>query len=157
MQLTFTRNGLTFNLSPELIVVACDPRGLSSVMGQTSAERAIFKALQNFTFFTTTLKVRPIRGQDRKVILDPQICSEMAGIVHGFRNETAKQWGLDAAIAQDWRLNESCSWTRRRRGGLSSPAATRSSKSRKTRSGERRTWQRTRSTHPISTISTSTN
>jgi len=100
MQLTFTRNGLTFSLSPELIVVACDPRGLSSVMGQTSAERAIFKALQNFTFFTTTLKVRPIRGQDRKVILDPQICSEMAGIVHGFRNETAKQWGLDVANAQ---------------------------------------------------------
>jgi hypothetical protein len=104
MKVTYRTGGGTFQIEPALLVVACDPRALQGIMDYTNQERAIFAALQNFTFFTTCVKVRPARKQDRVVILDAEICSLMDGIVHGYRNETAKQWGLDAANQQSTNL-----------------------------------------------------
>src|ERR1044071_297090 len=104
MKVTYRTGGGTFQIEPVLLVIACDPRALHGVMDYTNKERAIFAALQNFTFFTTCVRVRPARRQDRVVILDPEICSQMEGIVHGYRNETAKQWGLNAANQQPTNL-----------------------------------------------------
>ena len=104
MKVTYRIGGGTFQIEPALLVVACDPRALQGIMDYTNKERAIFAALQNFTFFTTCVRVLPARKQDRVVILDPEICSQMEGIVHGYRNETAKQWGLDAANQQPTNL-----------------------------------------------------
>jgi hypothetical protein len=104
MKVTYRTGGGIFQIEPALLVVACDPRALQGIMDYTNEERAIFAALQNFTFFTTCVRVLPARRQDRVVILDPEICRRMEGIVHGYRNETAKQWGLDAANQQPTNL-----------------------------------------------------
>ena len=92
--------GPVVRIEPELLVIACDPRSLVGKIDYSSDERKIFAALENFTFFTTCLQVLPNKKQDRVVVLDPAICSKMEGLVHGYRNETAKQWGLPQANSQ---------------------------------------------------------
>ena len=104
MKVTYRTGGRTVQIEPALLIVACDPRALEGIMDYTEEERTIFGALQNFTFFTTCVKVHPAKKQNRVVILDAQICGLMAGVVHGYRNETAKQWGLDAANQQETNL-----------------------------------------------------
>jgi hypothetical protein len=86
--------GAAVRVEPELLVIACDPRSLIGKIDYSSDERQIFAALRNFTFFTTCLQLVPNKVQDRVVVLDAAICSKMEGLVHGYRNETAKQWGL---------------------------------------------------------------
>jgi hypothetical protein len=82
----------------ELLVVACDPRNLSKVMGLTPAEQTIFGAITNFTFHITLVKVRGAGGGPLNAkfgaILAPDIVLKMEGDVCGFRNETAKQYTL---------------------------------------------------------------
>ncbi len=100
MKITYALDGNDANpltLTPSLAVIACDPRSLRDVMSFTPQESLLFDALQNFTFYTATLRVYPVRKQDMVVILDPLICEKMNGDVHGYRNETAKQFGLDKA------------------------------------------------------------
>jgi hypothetical protein len=100
MKVTYRTGDRIWQIEPALLVVACDPRALEGIMDYTEEERTIFDALQNFTFFTTCVRVQPAKKQDRIVILDALICGLMDGVVHGYRNETAKQWGLDAANRQ---------------------------------------------------------
>ena len=89
--------GAVVRIEPKLLVIACDPRSLVGKIDYSSDESRIFAALENFTFFTTCLQVKPVKTQDRVVVLDAAICSKMEGFVHGYRNETAKQWGLGQA------------------------------------------------------------
>jgi hypothetical protein len=57
----------------------------------------LLNSLRNFTFYTTCLRVYPRTEQDRVVILAPDIVESQTGLVQGYRNETAKRWGLPAA------------------------------------------------------------
>jgi hypothetical protein len=97
MLVQYTKGGAVVRIEPELFVIACDPRSLVGKIDYSSDESRIFAALENFTFFTTCLQVLPVKQQDRVVVLDAAICSKMEGLVHGYRNETAKQWGLPYA------------------------------------------------------------
>lgn len=97
MKISYEIDNAISEIEPELLVIACDPRSLYNVTTYTTEENTIFHALENFTFYTTCLRVKPARKQDRVVVLDAKICGEMAGLVHGYRNETAKQWNLDVA------------------------------------------------------------
>ena len=84
-------------VEPGLLVVACDPRNLVGILDYTEKELTLLNELENFTFYTTCLKVYPKAEQNRVIILDPALIESMSGLVHGYRNETAKQWGLDKA------------------------------------------------------------
>lgn len=97
MDVVYESGGQVVTVNPSLLVIACDPRGLASVMDYTPQELGIFAALQNFTFYTTCLRVYPKRVQDRIVILSPAVTEAMVGDVQGYRNETGKQWGLTTA------------------------------------------------------------
>ncbi|HEY5707452.1 MAG TPA: hypothetical protein VIS96_17980 [Terrimicrobiaceae bacterium] len=82
----------------ELLVVACDPRNLYGICDYTTTERGIFDKLKNFTFHTSLPKVNvPKLAQKHAVIFAPNPLEAMAGNVYGFRNESAKQFGLDRA------------------------------------------------------------
>jgi hypothetical protein len=97
MEVVYQTGGNSVVVNPELLVVACDPRALKSVMAYSPQERWTFDALRNFTFYTTCLRVYPRKAQDRVVILAPDIVESQTGLVQGYRNETAKQWGLSVA------------------------------------------------------------
>lgn len=84
-------------LRPALLVIACDPRALEPVMDYTPQELELLNSLRNFTFYTTCLRVYPRTSQGRVVILAPDVVESQAGLVQGYRNETAKQWGLPVA------------------------------------------------------------
>jgi NAD(P)-binding Rossmann-like domain len=100
MLVQYSKGGAVVRIEPELLVIACDPRPLVGKIDYSYDELQIFAALENFTFFTTCLQVLPNKVQDRVVVLDAAICSKMEGLVHGYRNETAKQWGLPQANKQ---------------------------------------------------------
>lgn len=110
IEITYRQDGVNVELTCDLLVAACDPRpllGLAGlpqpplVMRPTPDEKRIFGALTDFVFQTTLLTVdvppddvdQPIYG----AILDPARVSEMRGDVSGFRNESAKQYTLEAA------------------------------------------------------------
>ena len=97
MELVYQTDGRHVTVKPALLVIACDPRALEPVMDYTREERALLNSLRNFTFYTTCLRVTPRRAQERVVILAPEIVESQSGLVQGYRNETAKQWGLSAA------------------------------------------------------------
>jgi hypothetical protein len=97
MELIYRTGGKQVVVDPALLVIACDPRALEPVMDYTREERALLNSLRNFTFYTTCLRVYPRETQDRVVILAPDIVESQQGLVQGYRNETAKQWGLPAA------------------------------------------------------------
>lgn len=78
----------------ELMVVACDPRNLEAVCNFNSRELAIFRQLQNFTFHTTLMSVPLTKKQDHGVIFAPYVLDRMRGSIYGFRNESAKKFGL---------------------------------------------------------------
>jgi len=87
----------------DFLIVACDPTLLP--MDRTPDESRVFDALTNFTFHTFALRVKVPTGkvgQDGKpsfgvVLRPPMSPSEMDGRIYGFRNETAKQYTLEAA------------------------------------------------------------
>jgi len=96
------------NSSPEtiacdLLVVACDPRGLEDVCKFTDNEKAVFDSLINYTFHTTVVKVPvptdPDSMPEYGIILKPEAIDKMSGAVSGYRNETAKQFSLQTANA----------------------------------------------------------
>src|SRR5882757_987738 len=97
MEVVYETGGTGVTVNPTLLVIACDPRALEPVMDYTPQERVLLNSLRNFTFYTTCLRVYPRKTQDRVVILDPDIVETQTGLVQGYRNETAKRWGLPAA------------------------------------------------------------
>ncbi|MBO9556262.1 NAD(P)-binding protein [Cellulomonas sp.] len=99
MEVIYQTGGVRKVVNPALLVIACDPRALEPVMDYTPHERALLDSLQNFTFYTTCLRVYPRTAQERVVILAPDIVESQTGLVQGYRNETAKQWGLPVANA----------------------------------------------------------
>ena len=104
LRLTLSVEGQTVIVDPcDLLVVACDPRGLTDVCTFTPSELAVFDGLQNYTFHTTLVRVPVPTDAARKpkfgVILKPDAIDRMEGNVSGFRNETAKQFSLETANA----------------------------------------------------------
>jgi len=87
----------------DLLVVACDPRGLEKVCKFTANETEVFDSLVNYTFHTTVVKVPvptdPALIPAYGIILKPEAIDKMAGTVSGYRNETAKQFSLQTANA----------------------------------------------------------
>lgn len=89
----------------DFLIVACDPTSLP--MDRTPEENRVFTALTNFTFHTFALRVKVPTGkvgQEDKpifgvVLRPPMSDAEMDGRIYGFRNETAKQYTLEAANA----------------------------------------------------------
>lgn len=92
-----TGSGGGATMGCDLLIVACDPRGLP--MPLSDAERQVFSRLQNFTFHTYALKVKvPDQKPEFGIVLKPPTgLEEMDGRVYGFRNESAKQFTLAAA------------------------------------------------------------
>lgn len=78
----------------DLMVVACDPRNLQKVCNFDQEELKIFSQLQNFTFHTTLMTVKLTKPQQHGVIFAPSPLESMKGSVYGFRNESAKRFGL---------------------------------------------------------------
>jgi len=78
----------------ELMVVACDPRNLEKVCNFDRPELDIFSRLQNFTFHTTLMIVPCLKEQKHGVVFAPYSLEKMQGAVYGFRNESAKKFGL---------------------------------------------------------------
>jgi len=88
-----------------LLVLACDPRNLEGVMQYTNKEQAIFGKLINFTFHTTLMKVKvPANPGSHGVIFAPQPLEQMNGSFYGFRNESAKQFGVKKAKKMEHNL-----------------------------------------------------
>jgi hypothetical protein len=83
----------------ELLVVACDPRNLFGVCDYRPDERAVFTKLRNFTFHTSLLKVKWEPGVPlaHAVVFAPEPLDRMEGKIYGFRNESAKEFGLEKA------------------------------------------------------------
>jgi hypothetical protein len=90
----------------ELLVVACDPRNLYGVCDYRPAERAVFKRFINFTFHTSLLKVTLKKNFQMKygVIFAPEPLADPDGSIYGFRNESAKEFGLAkaSALKENW-------------------------------------------------------
>jgi hypothetical protein len=89
-----------------LLVIACDPRSLIGVCDYSAEEITTFKELVNFTFHTTLMKVTVNRKTwlPHGVIFAPTPLNSMNGSVYGFRNESAKQFGLDLAEGMEHNL-----------------------------------------------------
>ncbi len=91
LRLTLSVEGQTVIVDPcDLLVVACDPRGLAADCDFTPDELAVFAGLQNYTFHTTLVKVPvPTAAAQKKqppfgVILKPEAIDQMAGTSAGF-------------------------------------------------------------------------
>jgi hypothetical protein len=80
-----------------LLIIACDPRNLTNICDYTPAELDIFAKLIDFTFHTSLLKVKVSATQPHAVHFAPHTLEQMAGDVYAFRNESAKQFGLEVA------------------------------------------------------------
>ncbi|MEM1324803.1 MAG: NAD(P)-binding protein [Bacteroidota bacterium] len=107
--------GAGYEKNYELLVVACDPRNLTKVCDYDDIELKIFSQLKNFTFHTTLVRVpvpKSTQKQKQKsnpipahgVIFSPFQLEKMSGRVYGFRNESAKTFGLKAANAMSENL-----------------------------------------------------
>jgi hypothetical protein len=99
--------GKTVTAGYDLLIIACDPRGLP--MAKTGKEGVIFDALTSFTFHTYALRVKvPQAPADKPgfgiILKPPPDLSAMDGSVYGFRNETAKQFTLAVANAMEENL-----------------------------------------------------
>ena len=94
-------NRMLISKKCELLVVACDPRNLYGVCDYRPAERAVFKRFINFTFHTSLLKVKLKKNFQLKhgVIFAPEPLADPDGSIYGFRNESAKEFGLAKASA----------------------------------------------------------
>jgi hypothetical protein len=88
-----------------LLVVACDPRNLKGICDYSQDELNIFDQLSNFSFHTTLMKV-PVPAaaqisfaQKHAVIFAPGPLEGQTktgpAMLYLYRNETAKQFGLD--------------------------------------------------------------
>jgi hypothetical protein len=108
IRLTYTVGGVVTSITKEfaLLVIACDPKELIGVCDYSAEETAIFKELVNFTFHTTLMKVKvnPDKLQAHGVIFAPTPLDRLDGSVYGFRNESAKQFGLDVANGMQYNL-----------------------------------------------------
>jgi hypothetical protein len=97
IRIDYTANSITTSKNYELLVVACDPRNLKNVCNFDKIELEIFRRLQNFTFHTTLMTIPVLKAQTHGVIFAPYLLEKMQGSVIGFRNESAKKFGLDAS------------------------------------------------------------
>jgi hypothetical protein len=89
-----------------LLVIACDPRNLIGICDYSADDIATFGQLVNFTFHTTLVKVKvnAATWQPHGVIFAPSRLDLMNGSVYAFRNESAKQFGLETAKRMDYNL-----------------------------------------------------
>lgn len=98
----------TESIDCELLVIACDPRPLfgmanggAQVLVPTPTEKAVFAPLTDYIFQTTLVSVDvptdPAKRPKYGAILDPATARQMKGDIGAFRNESAKQYGLDVA------------------------------------------------------------
>lgn len=94
LRVAYSRGQLKTIKYYDLLVVACDPRNLEGVCDYNNNERVLFDQLQNFTFHTTLIKVPLTKPQEHGVIFAPYALEKMQGSVYGFRNESAKKFGL---------------------------------------------------------------
>jgi hypothetical protein len=81
-----------------LLVIACEPRNLIGICDYSEEELQIFEKLVSYTFHTTLVKVRvPENKPNHGVIFAPGPLGKMEGDFYGFRNESAKHFGLKIA------------------------------------------------------------
>lgn len=85
----------------DLLIVACDPRALAPVLNYSSDELAVFNKFQNCHIHTTCVTIKRSVPVDYGVIFSPPKNEAMDGDIYAFRNETAKQFGKDAANKLD--------------------------------------------------------
>jgi hypothetical protein len=97
-------DGTRLTKSCELLVIACDPTRLHGICDYDAQEKEIFGKLQKFTFHTTLMEVKAKPAFEHGVIFAPGPLDAMEGHVYGFRNETAKQFGLITAQGMDRNL-----------------------------------------------------
>lgn len=102
IQVRYEVGGTALDKQCDLLVLACDPRGLKSVCDYDPDELALFEALRNFTFHTEVLKVSVNSPQTCAALFAPTPLEAQVGRFHGFRNESAKQYGLEAASALEY-------------------------------------------------------
>lgn len=88
----------------DLMVIACDPRNLKSVCNFSDQELEIFSGIENFTFHTTLIKIPVTKPQEHGVVFSPYALDKMVGNVYGFRNESAKKFGLNISNTMDENL-----------------------------------------------------
>ncbi len=106
IKLTYTLGDAPITKEFALLVIACDPRNLIGICDYSPEEIAIFNELVNFTFHTTLLKVKVNTETwlQHGVIFAPGPLDLLNGSVYGFRNESAKQFGLDVAKTMEYNL-----------------------------------------------------
>ena len=97
IRIRYRQNGVAVEKACDFLFVACEPRGLESVLPFTPEEAAIFAELHNFTFHTELLRVRRTTAQSCAALFAPTLLEAEVGRFHGFRNASAKQFGLDAS------------------------------------------------------------
>lgn len=97
--------GQHHSISCELLVIACDPRHLIGVINYDRQELNLWQKLTNFAFHTTLLKV-PVneRHQTHAVVFAPKPLELMGGSIYAYRNESAKQFGIETANTMDHNL-----------------------------------------------------
>jgi NAD(P)-binding Rossmann-like domain len=102
----YTLEGLVVTKSYDLMVVACDPRNLEGVYTFDPTESDIFSQLQNFTFHTTLMTVTVPQDMEPEhgVIFAPHLLERKQGYVYGFRNESAKTFGIEVANQMETNL-----------------------------------------------------
>ena len=106
IKLTYTLGGSSMTKEFAFLVIACDPRNLIGICDYSPEEIAIFNQLVNFTFHTTLMKVKVDVDTwlPYGVIFAPGPLDLMNGSVYGFRNETAKQFGVGTARSMEYNL-----------------------------------------------------
>jgi len=98
IHIEYTVNNAKFKKDYALLVIACDPRALKGICDYSADELAIFAKFVNYTFHTTLIEVAtPKKPQESGVTFAPSPLDQLGGSVYGYRNESAKQFGLDAA------------------------------------------------------------
>ena len=106
IKLTYTLGGSSVTKDFALLVIACDPRNLIGICDYSPEEIAAFNQLVNFTFHTTLMQVKVNADTwiEHGVIFAPSPLDLMNGSVYGFRNESAKQFGIETARGMEYNL-----------------------------------------------------
>lgn len=98
VKLKYMVGGKTIEKAYSLLVIACDPRALIDICDYSAQELEILNQFSNYTFHTTLMKVKtPSQSQDHAVVFAPSPLEDMDGSVYAYRNESAKQFGLNVA------------------------------------------------------------
>ena len=88
----------------DLLVVACDPTALAPHTTFTQAETDVFSKFKRYAFHTTLATIKRTAEPEYGVVFSPGDNEAMAGHIYAYRNETAKQFGLDVARTLDENL-----------------------------------------------------